>query len=149
MTKQNAAEPQAQAVTLAELMTGLTIALEGINESLKRIETAQLAIASQHPPNWKRPLASYQNGWPAAINAFIVAEDDLGPTVVSWMGHTYTRRCGENKKYGAAIWFSRSVGKDEDGSTRYARLITFSSDSTAQAEPLPQYVREELTKRSK
>jgi hypothetical protein len=142
MAKQNAAEPktQAQAVTLAELMTGLTIALEGIAEALKRIETAQLAIASQHPPNWRRPLASYTNGWPQAINAFVVAEDNLGPTVVSWMGHIYTRRCGENKKYGAAIWFSRSTGKGENGEIDYARLITFADDAKPQAEPMPEYV---------
>ena len=125
---------------LAATMEGLSSQIQSLTESMKRIETAQLAIASQHPPNWKRPLASYQNGWPDAINAFVVANDEWGPTAVSWMGHIYTRRCGENKKYGAAIWFSRSTGKGEDGEVGYARLITFSDDAKPEASTMPEYV---------
>lgn len=126
-------------------MTDDTAKLFGpLTESIKRIEMSVLAIASQNPPNWKRPLAAYKNGWIAAIGAYEIAKDQHGPTVVWWAGHQYTRRCGSNPKYGAAIWFSRATGKGEDGETAYARLITFEDGAAPTAEPLPAYVVEKL-----
>jgi len=114
--------------------------------SLKQIEVATMAIAAANPPNWKRPLSAYKNGWVAAIGAIEVAHDAHGPTVIWWMGHHYTRRCGSNPKYGAAIWFSRSVGKGEDGEPSYARLISFEDGPAPTAEPLPEYVRNALNR---
>lgn len=108
--------------------------------AVQRIESVVRAVASQHPPNWKRPLNAYKNEWVKAIGATAIASDQYGPAIVSWCGHTYTRRCGQNKTYGAAIWFSRATGKKEDGSNIYARLITFAGSAATEAEPLPEYV---------
>ncbi|WOD37351.1 single-stranded DNA-binding protein [Nodosilinea sp. E11] len=108
--------------------------------ALKQIEVATMAIAASNPPNWKRPLSAYKNEWVAAIGAIEVASDAAGPTVIWWMGHHYTRRSGSNPKFGAAIWFSRSAGKGEDGEAAYLRLITFADGPPPAAEPLPDYV---------
>lgn len=111
---------------------------------LKNMELAAMAIAAANPPNWKRPLSAYRNGWVKAIGAIEIARDQHGPAVIFWMGHHYTRRSSENKKFGAAIWFSRAAGKDEAGNNQYLRLITFEDSPTATAEPLPGYVVERL-----
>ena len=50
----------------------------------------------------------------------------------------------ETPKDGAAIWYSRSLGKGEDGESTYARLITFADGLAPTAEPLPDYVRRAL-----
>jgi hypothetical protein len=63
------------------------------------------AIAASNPPNWQMPLKSYPNFDWSKIGASVIGKDHHGATAVRWAGHTYTRRCGENKKYGAAIWF--------------------------------------------
>ncbi|MEM1278591.1 MAG: single-stranded DNA-binding protein [Cyanobacteria bacterium P01_H01_bin.152] len=96
------------------------------------------AIASQTPPNWQLPLKFYRGNWCDRIAATALENDEHGPTKVLWCGHCYTRRTGENPKYGAAIWFSRSVGNGD-----YGRLITFSD--TSPASPLPEYVRRALS----
>ena len=111
-----------------------------LTRTLKSIELALMATAAANPPNWKRPLSAYKNGWVKAIGAFEVAKDQHGPTKVFWMGHHYTRRSGQNKTYGAAIWFSRATGKDAAGNNEYARLITFAADADADADDLPPYV---------
>ena len=125
-------------ISTAEAKRGATAA------ALEPLRVALMAIAAANPPNWRRPLAAYRNGWVAQINGSVVSSDAHGPTVVAWMGHCYTRRAGENKKFGAAIWFSRSVGKNEAGETNYVRLITFSDGATPTAEPLPSYVADAL-----
>lgn len=114
--------------------------------ALEPLRVALMAVAAANPPNWRRPLAGYCNGWVAQIGGSVVSSDTHGPTVVAWMGHCYTRRCGSNPKYGAAIWFSRSVGKNEADETQYARLITFSDKGTPTADPLPDYVAQALAK---
>lgn len=106
-----------------------------LNQLANRLE----AIASQHPPGWHLPLAAYRAPWPQRICATVIERDEHGPTKVVWCGHSYTRRTGD-KKYGAAIWFSRSVGNGE-----YGRLITFRD--TDPAEPLPEYVKIQLSQR--
>ncbi|MBU6230474.1 MAG: single-stranded DNA-binding protein [Cyanobacteria bacterium REEB459] len=119
-----------------------TSALFGLlTETLKRIELAMMALASQHPPNWRKPLSEYGGNWVSRIGAHEIKRDPYGPTVVWWMGHYYLRRCGSNPKYGAAIWFSRPVGSGEEGESGYVRLITFSQESPPTGvESLPDYV---------
>lgn len=102
------------------------------------IELLLRAIASQTPPSWQRPLKDYTKFDWSKIAATVVSSDAHGATKVSWCGHIYTRRSGENKKFGAAIWFSRPNGKGEGDETNYLKLITFKN--TANAEPLPDYV---------
>lgn len=111
-----------------------------LTRTLKNIELALMATAAANPPNWKRPLAAYKNEWVRAIGAYEVSRDQHGPTKIFWMGHHYTRRCGQNKKYGAAIWFSRAMGKGEGDTVAYGRLITFTADADAEADTLPDYV---------
>jgi hypothetical protein len=101
------------------------------------------AIASQTPPDWKLPLAYYKYNWSAKVGATVIDSDGHGPSQVSWAGHTYTRRSGAGK-YGAAIWFSRSIGKDDNGETEYGRLITFKDQ--APAEPLEHGVVDALSR---
>ena len=100
------------------------------------------ALAGQQPPDWHRPLRDYLINWPKAIGAGVLKQDGEGPTHVLHCGHIYQRRCGTNQKYGAAIWYSRSMGSDDNGATQYARLITFRDPSPAEA--LPGYVRDAL-----
>jgi hypothetical protein len=113
-------------------------------QALEPLRIALMAVASVNPPNWRRPLAAYRNGWVQQIGGSVVSSDNHGPTVVAWMGHSYTRRAGSNPKYGAAIWFSRPMGKNEADEPQYARLITFSNKATPTAEPLPDYVTQAL-----
>lgn len=110
-----------------------------MNEEMTRELLATLkAIAGSNPPGWQRPLKTYsQFDW-SKIGATVISRDNFGATAVSWCGHIYTRRSGENRKFGAAIWFSRPNGTDESGETAYARLITFKQ--LPKAEPLPEYV---------
>jgi hypothetical protein len=107
-------------------------------ENLDELLLALKAIASQTPPNWQRPLKAYPNFDWSKIGATIVNSDNYGATKVAWFGHIYTRRSGENKKFGAAIWFSRANGKSEGEETNYLKLISFKD--SAEAEPLPDYV---------
>ncbi len=100
------------------------------------------AIAGSNPPAWQRPLRAYSGFDWAKIGAGVIERDDNGATKVLWCGHIYTRRSGENRKYGAAIWFSRATGKNEDDENTYVKLITFKD--SAPAEPLPDYVSREL-----
>jgi DdrB-like protein len=95
-------------------------------------------IAADKPPAWSRPIKAYKNFDWAKIGATITDTDSHGATKVVWCGHIYTRRSGDNRKFGAAIWFSRSNGKGEADEATYARLITFKD--SAQAEPLPDFV---------
>ncbi|HEY9646853.1 MAG TPA: single-stranded DNA-binding protein [Chroococcidiopsis sp.] len=104
------------------------------------------AIASTNPPNWQFPIKFYSKFKWERIGATIYATDQDGVSAVLWAGHVYIRRSGENKRYGAAIWFSRGAGKDDDGETNYVRLCTFRNGGEVSAEPLPDYVKRELTK---
>ena len=106
------------------------------DETLKELLLILKAIASNNPPGWQRPLKSYHHFDWSRIGATVVSQDQHGTTKVAWCGHIYTRRAGENKKFGAAIWFSRAVGGEDE--TNYLRLITFKD--SAEAEPLPEYI---------
>jgi hypothetical protein len=64
--------------------------------------------------------------------------DNDGAAVVSWRGNQFLRRSAQNK-FKPAIWFSRAIGKDENGENRYERLISFKQ--MAEVEPLPDKVR--------
>jgi hypothetical protein len=107
-------------------------------ENMDELLLVLKAIASQNPPNWQRPLKAYINFDWSKIGATVLSSDAHGATKVVWCGHIYTRRSGENKKFGAAIWFSRAGGKGEGDETNYLKLISFKDG--ADAESLPDYV---------
>ncbi len=111
-------------------------------EILKELAMLLKVVASQNPPNWQRSLKSYSTFDWSKIGGTVVSQDRHGATKVVWCGHIYTRRSGENKKFGAAIWFSRANGKSEGDETNYLKLITFKD--SAEAGPLPDYVAQRL-----
>ena len=112
-----------------------TLALELIASGLGQLNLSATAAA----PNYTRALTEFKSFDWASIGASIVQRDKEGATIVRWGNHDYVRRSPANK-FGEAIWFSRSVGRDEQGHTTYERLITFKR--MASAEALPQRVRD-------
>jgi len=104
--------------------------------ALNRIASALEAIAlTKAPaPNFVRPIGEYAVFEFESIGAKVTARDQHGVTAVEWAGYQWTRRSPSNK-FGSAIWFSRAAGKDEAGSVRYVRLITFREPT--EPEPLP------------
>lgn len=113
-----------------------TILLSAQVAALNRIAIAleTLAMANAPAPNYAKPIESFGGFDWSSIGAVAHACDKNGATEVNWGGYTWTRRSPSNK-FGEAIWFSRPLGKAEDGSVKYARLITFRKFSDA--EPLP------------
>lgn len=103
------------------------VALAAILDQLSRIADAVEALAADKQPaapNLVRDIAGFADFDWASIGAHVTGYDQFGPTMVEYRGQTYKRRSPENE-YGAAIWYNRSIGKDEEGRNRYARLITF------------------------
>ncbi len=112
-------------------------------------------------PNYRFPLAAIADfDWKRSIPGFRGDEDILewadvevlvnGETrkirvakSVRWNAYTWVLRTGADsaKKYGIAIWYSRSAGAGDDDSAKYVRLCTFKdwaesegvSDKTASA----------------
>ncbi len=109
-----------------------TMALERIAASLER-----LAPANQSAPNYQKTLDEFRGFDWEVIGATVVQSDPSGAAIVEWGGQQFTRRSPTNK-FGEAIWFSRGVGKDDEGNTRYERLITFKK--AGEVEPIPDRV---------
>lgn len=105
-------------------------------ELLTRI--AELLENKKGTPNYQIPLAEFgQFDW-STIGATVERRDRDGAATVIWRGRRYLRRSANNR-FQPAIWFSRSMGKDQEGNSLYERLITFKE--LAEAEPLPEQVR--------
>ena len=68
------------------------------------------AIASQRPPAWERPISAFPNFDWAAIGASVVEVDAVGPCVVEWCGHWYSRL--ENQ---GDMVFLRATDSDRSG----------------------------------
>ncbi len=115
---------------LGQRMNALTRTLQMIAESLQGVELhlSEMSISSNPAPNYRRPLSDYQDFDWASIGAIVLKEDKDGATEVEWNGQVFTRR-SPNNSFEAAIWFSRSVGKDSEGKNKYLRLITFKAPS--------------------
>lgn len=107
------------------------------NNSLLR-QVVELLSSEQKAPNYQLDLSKYGEFDWAGIGATIEHRDRDGVAVVTWRGHQYLRRSAQNK-FKPAIWFSRAIGKDENGENQYERLITFKQ--LAEVEPLPEKVR--------
>ncbi len=111
--------------------------LESIDQHLSRLTEALEAIAwanSPKEPNFIHPITDYQVFAWDSIGAEVIKKDETGVTQVKWGGYIWTRRSPQNK-FGEAIWFSRPAGKNSEGQTHYARLITFRKLS--EVEPVP------------
>lgn len=117
-------------------------ALFQISQSLERIASAleRLALSNEpEEPNHILPLEQFAAFDWNSIGASIVQQDQFGPTCVEWSGTLWTRRSPSNK-FGEAIWYSRSIGKDAEGKVKYLRLITFRKITGV--DPLPPSVAE-------
>ena len=115
--------------TWVHLMTRQTEALEKIAQLLER------SLPRQPAPNHRAILEQFhQFDW-SSINAHVEWKDQFGVASVIWQGDRYKRRSPSNG-YGAVIYFSRAVGKDDRGNTQYERLITFEPFDNLTVEPI-------------
>lgn len=94
------------------------LALESIADSLR-----VMAGASQKGAKHTRPLAQFKTFDWSSIGATVDKSDRYGAAVVHSNGQIYTRK--SKPDFGEDIWFSRSLGKGEDGRSRYDVLIKF------------------------
>jgi hypothetical protein len=108
------------------------LALERIAESLEQ-------LIPNSAPNYERSLEDFPSFTWKEIGASVDKTDQYGAAVVSWKGKQFTRRSPSNK-FGAAIWFSRCIGKDDKGENLYERLVTFKPLSQKEPDPIPQKV---------
>ncbi|QSJ14151.1 hypothetical protein JYQ62_19630 [Nostoc sp. UHCC 0702] len=104
-----------------------------IADALERI-----APATPKAPNYQYPIEAFPNFDWESINASVEKKDQYGAAVVIWGGQIWVRRSPANK-YGAAIWFSRASGQNEQGDVSYERLITFKPRNVS-VEPIPEKV---------
>lgn len=120
--------------------------LKQINHNLERIADAldRLAPTTFSAPSYQYPLENFGSFNWDTIGATVVQNDQYGAAIVSWKGQQFVRRSPQNK-FGEAIWFSRSVGKDENGENKYERLITFKPMSKVEVEPVPNKVMKHIT----
>jgi hypothetical protein len=122
---------------MSEFEQKLLAYMESIERTLERIA---LAMESSKPdsgeaPNLQATLEEFSTYDWAAIGAEPEKQDAFGVATVLWRGRRFVRRSPENA-YGATIYFSRSVGKDEKGVNRYERLITFKPESEIKVRPI-------------
>jgi hypothetical protein len=94
------------------------IALESIAASLQTMAGAQ-----QKGARHTRPIAQFKGFDWSSINATVDKSDRYGAAVVHCNGHIYTRK--SKPDFGDDVWFSRSLGKGEDGRSQYDVLIKF------------------------
>lgn len=109
-------------------------ALERIADALERLAPTSVAA-----PNYIKPLEQFADFDWATIGAAVDKSDQYGAAIISWRGQQFVRRSPQNK-FGEAIWFSRCVGKDDQGENRYERLITFKPISNVEVEPVPEKI---------
>lgn len=121
----------------------LLAVLAGIEERLAEIASYIAPAEQRDAPNIERPLEAFGTFDWDSIDATVVKADDFGPALVEWRGKMFKRRSPENK-FGAAIWFSRANGKNEDGSNHYDILIKFRP--VADADPISRQAERELRK---
>lgn len=115
---------------MTEFEQALLAVLASIDMRLEALVEAGTSMA----PNFQRRLGDFAAFNWASMGATVLEEDGYGVAAVEWRGSRFTRRAPQNK-FDSAIWFSRAVGKDDDGTVRYERLITFKEQAEAEALP--------------
>jgi hypothetical protein len=104
-------------------MTDFEMQLLTVLDRIARsVETIAMSNATE--PAFVKPLASYRDFDWSSIGAIVTEQDRDGATVVEWGGYGWKRRNPSNN-FGDAIFYTRPIGKKDDGSNAYARLITF------------------------
>jgi hypothetical protein len=107
--------------------------------ALERIAAALDRLAPNTAPNYQRSLEEFKTFDWESIGVIVEKSDQYGAAVVNWNGYQFVRRSPSNK-FGEAIWFSRCVGKGDDGENKYERLVTFKPLSKKEVEPIPAHV---------
>jgi hypothetical protein len=104
--------------------------VSGLNKRLTQIESNLrfLLEALKPGPEYQRTIWDYPAFDWSEIGAKVIGSDQWGATLVEWNGKRWKRRAPDNK-YGADIWFSRCIGK-ENNENVYAELIKFSEKRT-------------------
>lgn len=99
--------------------------IAAFDERLSQINgTLNFLLEALKPgPEYARHISEYPTFDWSSIGATVVGKDRWGATIVDWNGKYWKRRSPDNK-YGADIWFSRCVGK-ENNENIYAQLIIF------------------------
>lgn len=92
-------------------------------------------LPRQPAPNITAILENFPHFDWASIGAKVEVRDKYGVALVSWNHNLYQRRSPDNA-YGAVIYFSRCVGKSDNGSNEYERLITFKPYKEIAARPI-------------
>lgn len=90
---------------------------------LERIATAIEASNRATGPRYTKPISEYKTFDWDSIGATIDKADRYGPAVLCWQEHLYVRRSKDD--FGGDVWYSRSIGKDENGKSQYDVLIKF------------------------
>lgn len=129
-----------QIEVLIAILNRQTIALERIADAVE-----QITATNATPPNYQRPLEEFGNFSWDSIGVAVERSDQYGAAIVNWKGYQFVRRSPTNK-FGAAIWFSRCTGKDEEGNNKYDRLITFKPISLIEVDALPDKVAKFVSK---
>ena len=107
-----------------------------LDRHLERIALAlESGMRDRAAPNYQALFDEYKNFNWEEIGAKIEQVDSYGVATVLWGGNRFVRRSPENA-FGAAIYFSRCIGKDESGKNQYERLITFKPQSEVKARPI-------------
>lgn len=106
-----------------------TIALEKIANLLSQ------QLPRQPAPNYQAVLEKFQQFDWSSIGATVEIKDSYGVALVNWNGQLYQRRSPDNA-YGAVIFFSRCIGKADNGTNQYERLITFKSTKEIIVNPI-------------
>ena len=117
-----------------ELQYRQVVALEKLAEMVQ-----QLMPTTTAAPNLQSTLENFKSFDWSTIGATVERADQYGAAIVTWRGLQFVRRSPSNK-FGEIIFFSRCVGKDDDGNNKYERLISFKPLSKVQIEPIPQRV---------
>jgi hypothetical protein len=123
--------------------TGEIAPIKRIAIALERIATAlEQRQDDGKDLNYFAPIEEFKTFDWGKIGAVVVKSDQYGAAVVgihpdeSWQQwKEYIRRSPDNA-YDTAIFFSRCVGKDEDGKNKYERLITFKSKKPIDVNPI-------------
>ena len=106
-----------------------TVALEKIAQLL------QQQLPRQPAPDYQAILEKFKYFNWSSIGATVEMKDPYGASLVKWNGKLYQRRSPDNA-YGAVIYFSRCIGKGENGTNEYERLITFKPAKNIEVQPI-------------
>lgn len=143
----------------AEALQPLTVLLRGelsatriaCEELVAAVDRLTAVVAAQaagdidpdDAPDVEMPIERFHSFDWAQIGAQVLIEDEFGPAIVSYGGKAFKRRAPDNA-YGAAVWYSRCIGKNDDGTNKYVRLITFKTLSD-KVEPMGRKVERAVT----